>query len=167
MAHSILGEAVDEAAEWMEQADAAIVWLTPSAEAVFRASLERDWNDRLSVIETTVPMKNGRRLRTVASIPVNSEHVDDHANRLLQAFANDPTRPAPADVIVKLQNTAAFVTECKAQIAKHQRAQANFQARVGSQGIPLQPLAQQLETAPAPTAAPAERPGADDSDNVG
>jgi hypothetical protein len=64
----ILGEAVDEAASHYERADAAIVWLAPSALSGWHAEhlLQAD---QWTMIHDAVPLKGGSQFRTLAVDP--------------------------------------------------------------------------------------------------
>jgi hypothetical protein len=106
----IIGPAVDEAAECAGAAEAAIVWLAPSARK------HTEWRPKGSarLIPWAVPMKAGSVYETQAVSPFEIA-ADDHeqlTNLILDAF--DVQR---LDVQIKRQNTARFLAKAM-RIAK-------------------------------------------------
>lgn len=105
----VLGPAVDEAAEAASLADAAIVWLLPSAAATLEAG-DADKDDLL--VEHLVPLKGGATLLSPCVVPFIHDvgRVEDEetiCRRLLRTF--DSTR---VDICVKRQHTQVFLRAC-------------------------------------------------------
>jgi hypothetical protein len=109
-----VGEAVDEAADWYEEADAGLVWLTPSAARA--ASPTR--NERVpSLVPFDIPLKTGK----LSSLVVNPflvqaaqsygtlASLDRLEQRLLKPFDSS----SAVDVAIKKQNTARFLAAAK------------------------------------------------------
>ena len=132
----IIGEAVDEAAESMEKADAAIVWLTPSARRTFDGSHERDSHDRLFAVEATIPLVGGQLLRTVAINPLHPDHRSKCEAGILSSF----DRSSSLDVAVKRQNTEHFLRTVKDQLSRFEDDQARLRARTGGDGRQWRPV---------------------------
>jgi hypothetical protein len=107
----ILGPAIDEAASGMDLAQAAIVWLAPSAEAPLR---------QLSMLNTSsfliypVPLKGGDIYETFAISPFekveNQESRKKITSSILKTFDSDNVS---LDVAVKKQRTAQFLMSCE------------------------------------------------------
>jgi hypothetical protein len=103
----ILGPAVDEAAGLMECADAAIVWLAPSAGKLNHILFEQkgdQWGEM--IVEAAVPLRDGRSIRMKALNPFAlckpGEAISMRKN-LSKSMSSDRL-----DVILKRQNTNAF-----------------------------------------------------------
>lgn len=117
----ILGDAVNEAAALHEQADAAIVWLAPSAlvalEDIPRAEL------RAFLAPCEVPIKNGSSFRSMAVLP--TPHLGEEADwpalkaRMLAYF----TEPS-LGVQIKRQNTERYFD----QVERLPAAESHFPA---------------------------------------
>jgi hypothetical protein len=102
----ILGPAVDEAAGLMEVADAAVVWLSPSAEKLRHKLRLPEDNWANMVIEAAVPLKDGRMLKAMVINPFAlSDAVEHKAMRknLLSSMDSDNI-----EVVLKRQNTRRF-----------------------------------------------------------
>lgn len=110
-----VGEAVDEAAEWYEKADAGLVWLTPSAARAAAPSAE----DKVpSLVPFDIPLKTGN----LSGLVVNpflvqatqsygtSGSLDTLEQRLLKPFGESNA----VDVAIKRQHTARFFSVAKA-----------------------------------------------------
>jgi hypothetical protein len=109
----VVGEAVDRAATWMEQADAALVWCLPDSQHYSEIQ-------RLQPLTPfSVPLKDGRRLPTQAVNPFASfmldrdvtraKRIDDFGSRLISTFTGrDP------NVAIKRHNTIEFLREARA-----------------------------------------------------
>jgi hypothetical protein len=115
----IVGQAVDEAAEWMEQADGAFIWLAPSALALYNAGQSFRMAERSVALEYDVPLRNGRTVRTLAVNPLagypsdGSMNRTEHLHRVLAdklslAF-HRPRGRMHVDVFIKKQRTEAFL----------------------------------------------------------
>lgn len=115
---SFVGPAIDEAAEWYERADAAVVWLTPSAVAT-----QNRHDPVLGLFEWEVPLKNAASLRTLVVNPltlqvrVDPTRLKDLADRYLAAFGES----SRVDVEVKRQQTSrllsAAIEHCEAFVS--------------------------------------------------
>ena len=107
----ILGPAVDEAAAGMSLAQAAIVWLTPSAEASLRQLTTVNTS---SFIRYPVPLKGGDIYETFAISPFenvdNSERRKEITSSIIKTFESDDVS---LDVAVKKQRTAQFLMSCE------------------------------------------------------
>jgi|GEM_PF-2401775 len=106
----VIGPAIDEAADWMDKADGAVVVLTPSAAKYPQAGAPSSIS---SLFECDVPMHPTRCsssvLRLMALSPLAGvDSTDQRAKfrtHLVEAFG-----PSPAgDVLRKLNNTQAFL----------------------------------------------------------
>lgn len=110
----LLGPAVDEAAELMEKANAAIVWMAPSAEAVLQpiTSIPGAGADFGPWIEYPVPLKSGETFKTASIIPYSpgvKRPPEQIRSAILGSF-DDPKRGSPKiEVLVKKQNTEGFL----------------------------------------------------------
>jgi hypothetical protein len=101
----VVGPAVDEAAECAGQAEAALVWLAPSAAA--------HWSERAAspLLRWPVPLKAGTRFSSFAVSPFHGLVAKEEPNidqMILRTF--DGGR---LDVQVKRQQTAAFLDAAK------------------------------------------------------
>jgi hypothetical protein len=112
----VIGPAVDEAAAAHEAADAAIVWLCPSAVEVLQkfqpsdAAIVklRELERKYLLNECDVPLKQGRSYRTAVVQPfaaVESSKIDASIERTLSTFGSHDV-----DVAVKKQNTSKFLS---------------------------------------------------------
>lgn len=111
----VVGQAVDEAAEWFERSDASLVWLVPSARSAvdFVSNYFFEW---------PVPLKGGGSLRTLVLNPlwdlaresiyqgVETPPLDDLVSALLAPFDSSNS----VDVVRKRQNTEDFLQVAKA-----------------------------------------------------
>jgi hypothetical protein len=120
----LIGGAIDEAAEAMNYADGAFVWLLPSASR-FRLPPE---NDALEpeLIDYRVPMHGGRRLLVPTVNPLaacsNADHRRKIADAMLGAFSDERRLRGKAptlEVLAKLQNTRDFLEQAERETAAH------------------------------------------------
>ena len=106
----VMGSAVDEAATCYELADAAIVWLAPSASNLVGAWLHGQPHNT-HFVQHAVPLKGGASLRTYTASPlvqaVNEQDAEVISATLLATF-----KGASVDVAVKRQNTAHHLRSC-------------------------------------------------------
>jgi hypothetical protein len=113
----IIGPAIDEAVEAMDAANAAVVWLTPTALRTWAKQLDsKDGVLNAVVSPYAVPMKGGDRYQTFvandcASIDDPQERLK-HVERVLATF-----RSNRLDIQIKRQNTARFYLEMNASLA--------------------------------------------------
>jgi hypothetical protein len=113
----IIGPAVDEAAESMDAANAAAVWLTPSAvRAWTTAEFHKDEVFSAVVTPCVVPMKGGERYETFAANDCAS--IDDpdertnHVARVIGTF-----RGNRMELEIKRQNTVRLYLQLNARLA--------------------------------------------------
>jgi hypothetical protein len=107
-----VGEAIDEAAEWYEIADAAVVVLTPSARRVIEAG-----EPSPNIVSTQVPIKGHGSLSLYAVNPFFNSYLffnsQDDPNPALDAILQQLRRPfdlsGSAEVERKRQNTERFL----------------------------------------------------------
>jgi len=103
--------------EAMDSANAALVWLTPTARRVWVKQLDPTDGVLNAVLSPyAVPMKGGDRYETFvandcASID-DAEERQKHVARVLATFASDRL-----EVQIKAQNTARFYAEMNARLA--------------------------------------------------
>jgi hypothetical protein len=97
----VLGPAIDDAAENMEQAEGAFIWLTDSA-----LPLARYFDIETVAPAYSVPLKNGRTVQTFAIVPWVDQDIESQA-RTAQGLLNRFNRPDPS-VQLKRENTAHF-----------------------------------------------------------
>jgi hypothetical protein len=102
----IIGPAVDLAAEYHEQAEGALVWLLPSAEAKYQSTvlLPRDL-----LLLYDVPLKYGARLRTPVVNPLYFATSADQRRKIIDAHAKAMSGVERLDVWLKRQNTIEFL----------------------------------------------------------
>lgn len=101
----VIGPAVDEAASLMEAADAAIVWLTPSALPHY----QEHFTDG-AALPWSVPMKSGPNVETVAASPFpHTDNADEILQSILRTF--QPAAATSSSVQNKLLNTERFLRE--------------------------------------------------------
>lgn len=106
----IIGPAIDEAADWMDKADGAIVVLAPSAAKYPQAGAPSSISN---LFECDVPMHPARfpssESRLMALSPLAGiDSIDERATfraHLVASFGSSPT----GDVLRKLNNTQAFL----------------------------------------------------------
>jgi hypothetical protein len=113
-----VGEAIDEAAEWEQRADAAVVWLLPSARDALQKE-PRDIHQRVQCVEWDVPLKQAGYLRTLVVNPLAQGGpglwkdmpgripLDDLRKRVLDAFGEERS----VSVEIKKQNTERLLNE--------------------------------------------------------
>jgi len=107
----VLGNAVNEAAGMYELADAALVWLTPSAMQVFSQSARPSRDP--TFVEFPVPFKGGRTYRTRCVGPFLSGLGKDRP-RILEGLINSfehGRASSDLGVQIKKQNTMAFLAK--------------------------------------------------------
>jgi class 3 adenylate cyclase len=109
----VLGPAIDEAAENMEIADGAFIWLAPSALTVFRAGFGLESNrDFIANYRVPINRKGGGEWRETAVVnPLGRLGTLEAKRGAAEQFLRWFDRPAgvPPDVVVKKQNTAQFL----------------------------------------------------------
>jgi hypothetical protein len=125
-----VGEAIDEAAIWHEQADAAVVWLTPRAQK--DSGLKH--GDQTALLEWEVPLKDG----AVTVLAVNPLWTDPVVSPVMAR--EDPTRAidelvasllrplhrsSAIDVVRKRQNTERFLAAARAYTLERAPAEAD------------------------------------------
>lgn len=108
-----VGEAIDEAAEWYEQADIAAIWLTPSASKAVKQPLG------LFLIEYDLPLKGRGVLKTrmvnpflYCATPALSKHdhdVEASMTTLRTALLRPFGEANAIDVAIKRQHTEALL----------------------------------------------------------
>lgn len=105
--HLILGQAVDDAAELMDHANAAIVWFVPPG---FTEPEDRQTGQYL---DYAVPLHDGRHVWAQAVNPFfgcyDREEIERTFARMLQAFGDSTT----LDLVIKKQNTALFLSHAR------------------------------------------------------
>jgi len=117
----VIGEAVDEAAQYMEQANAAVVWLSPQAAKRYVEQESLGRGQQAAIVNYDVPLRNGSSLATLAVNPITQarrlSNLPRPENRrafvdMILASFDAPERVGtqpPVEVMVKKQNTAAFL----------------------------------------------------------
>lgn len=103
----VIGPAVDEAAEWADEADGAFVWLRPDALALYRRIVPaRGVSRRHLVYPYEVPIKSSGRIRTGVINPRGDERRSTSKRDLTQLLrCFDENKPGVAS---KLRNTRRF-----------------------------------------------------------
>jgi hypothetical protein len=103
----IVGPAIDEAAEQMEQAEAALIWCTPSATDALGRLAPRAYD---ALCPFTVPLKGGRTFDSQCVIPstamAESEAWKTVVNHLTATFK---TKTTSLEIAIKKQNTLRFL----------------------------------------------------------
>ena len=112
----VLGPAVDEAATYLDAAQAAIVWMAPTANDLFgKSEYRKPTSDdyRRSYVAYDVPLKGGDRYNTFAVSPFSyAPTFDERAQIARSILGTFPTGKAPLDVAIKRQNTDRFLAHC-------------------------------------------------------
>jgi hypothetical protein len=105
----IIGPAVDEAAEAMNAAEGAFVWLAESAFASSLWAVRNRTGDELMLVEYDVPLKGGNSYRTLAVSPF--ERTTPAAERKLIATSIEGTfgDSRTVDRMLKRQKTSQFL----------------------------------------------------------
>jgi hypothetical protein len=108
--HFIVGPAVDEAAESMDLAQGAFVWLTPSAlREATQPGVYIGPVGNVPLVPYGVPMKGGDTFNTFAVSPLDHRGTREEAigmtRRILETFSGG------LDVAIKRQNTEQFLRE--------------------------------------------------------
>lgn len=113
----VIGPAVDEAAAAHEAADAAIVWLCPSAVEVLEgfnpaASVTKlcDLSTQFLIRDCDVPLKQGRCYRTAVVNPfaaLEARDIEATLGRIISTFSSPNSYDV--EVAVKRQNTERFL----------------------------------------------------------
>jgi hypothetical protein len=103
-----VGPAINEAAEWYEQADGAMIWLTPAADRIASPGFTNSpWFFRYPI-----PLKGGGALETLAINPlwerVQANGIEGIGNLVLRLLAPFD-HSARVEVVRKRQNTYAFL----------------------------------------------------------
>ena len=102
----ILGPAVDEAAELMDAADGALVWLAPSAAGVRHVLRPEPDNWEEMIVSDGLPLKDGRVLRASIVNPFTSA-TPEQAKRMRKQLLRSMDGQR-LDIVIKRQNTGAF-----------------------------------------------------------
>jgi hypothetical protein len=103
----ILGPAVDEAAELMDLADGAFVWLAPSAMRVGKIEPDDDPEWSRMTFRYPVPLKDGRGIRTRVLSPFAD--CDPEERKKVQRRILRRMNDSRLDVVIKRNNTARFL----------------------------------------------------------
>ena len=115
-----IGEAIDDAAEWYEKADAGVVWLVPR---VTRA-LELGEDFMLGLVPWEVPIKGVGHITTLVVNPffeqvaihgLNEAVLDVAERKLLSPFE----RSTRIDVVRKQQQTQVFMNAAREHTTEH------------------------------------------------
>lgn len=111
----IVGPAVDDAAETMESAQAAIVWVTPSA--LSRIEIE-NYSAEMFAKHTgeqlcpwRVPLKGGDYINTLAVSPFIKDEDWDTRRNVREGIQRRLDYNSDLGIMVKAQNTRAFLDE--------------------------------------------------------
>jgi hypothetical protein len=108
-----VGQAIDDAGDLMEAADAAVVWLAPSAESIFPDD-QMTVEERSVLFRSDVPLKNGKAIaaQVVNPFAYATEESDYEAlqHRLLATFERDRNR---LDVTIKRQQTQRLLSRAR------------------------------------------------------
>jgi len=111
--HFVIGAAVDEAAQHHEAADAAIVWLLPSALDAIRERLQRE-PDNTHLVPHDVPLKTRGKFNsyTVSPIIQAASECDarEMAKKILATFQSGGTNAV--DIAIKRRNTLGHLQSC-------------------------------------------------------
>jgi len=101
----VLGPAVDEAAEFMGQAEGAFVWLAQSAKALVDTATKPI---APTFMKYEVPMKRGMHYQTYAVVPINLRTFDgdDNITQILRTFQKPGVT---VEILAKQQNTERFL----------------------------------------------------------
>lgn len=120
----IAGPAVDEAAELFERANAAQVWLAPSALKLYYDTLPKVFNggaDDPLLLEHAVPFKDGTKYVTRVLNPVGRFiKRKEFVERILASFEPVDSSPMRIDVAIKRDNTMEFLNKAL-DLAKSKR----------------------------------------------
>ena len=134
----IVGQAVDEAAEWMEQADGALVWLTPSALKLHRLGGPSRIAEEAIALEYDVPLRDGRNVRTLVVNPIRGYPRDgsgrtvtdqELATRIGAAFER-PSGRVSVEVLIKRQQTEAFLRSALSHVDGVREAEASLRRHI-------------------------------------
>lgn len=105
----ILGQAVDDAAELMDEADAAIVWFAPPG---FSEPTDRQVEHYL---DYEVPLHRGGTVKAQAVNPFFGCHDRDQIDAVLAGMLRAFGDSARIDIVIKRQNTEAFLNHARAR----------------------------------------------------
>ncbi|MDB4958643.1 MAG: hypothetical protein JWO36_6212 [Myxococcales bacterium] len=106
----IVGPAIDEAAELMNMAEAAIAWLTPTARVIVNTAMKADPNMALGgmFLPWAVPLKGGGTYDTFVAHPFAapplSGTAEEMRDKILSSFNN-----SRIEIQIKKQNTQRFL----------------------------------------------------------
>lgn len=109
-----IGDAIDEAAEFAEQALAAVVWLAPSAVAA-----RKDHAGSMVLLEWDVPLRDRGTLRTLVVNPffalpaVDDDTFTKRMDQAELALLKPFDASSSVDVALKRQHTMAFLKEAR------------------------------------------------------
>ena len=104
----LIGPAVDEAAELMQMADGALVWLAPSAQRLAHLLVQSPDPWSSMAIPHRVPFRDGRRIKTRVLNPY--AFCDPSERKEVRkgiAASMDSNRP---EIVIKRQNTFEFLS---------------------------------------------------------
>lgn len=117
----IVGPAVDEAAEVMNSAQGAFVWLAPSAQgAVIPTPFMVN-----PLVEYEVPLKGGDRLPSYCVTPFDITETPEMRMQLIEAAARSFGKSGPLDVAIKRTNTLRFLDAAGQALARFHAACLN------------------------------------------
>ena len=137
----IIGPAVDEAADYYESADGAMVWVLPSA------GIHSNCGDVLLhdigslLILYNMPLKGGGQLKSLLINPLYLEASADRRRAIISGFLEAMRRVERLDVWVKGQNTLDFLEEAES-------ATAHFEEKINSPTwlpVPQSDLTERIE----------------------
>ena len=116
----LVGPAIDEAAELMQLAQGAFVWLAPSARAIPTPHHPPDWWATMGALYP-VPLKQGGAFNTIALSPYienpNIDTITADERRQIRAGYEKAMSDLRIDVQLKRQNTLRFLD----YLDQHQR----------------------------------------------
>lgn len=108
--HFIVGQAIDDAANYFERAQAAVIWLSPQARDMVAQQLRRQPRNT-HLIRFAVPLKAGENYDTYTVSPILQAKDEEDAKAITTAILNT-FRTNSLDVAVKKQNTINHLRAC-------------------------------------------------------
>jgi hypothetical protein len=109
-ANFIMGRAVDDAATCYDSADAAIVWLAPSASNLVGKWLHGQPHNT-HFVKHAVPLKGGASLHTYTVSPL-VQAVDENDAEVISTILLASFRGSSLDIAIKRQNTVRHLRSC-------------------------------------------------------
>lgn len=109
-ANFIMGRAIDDAASCYESADAAIVWLAPSASEPVGSWLQGQQNNT-HLVKHSVPLKGGASFYTYTLSPL-VQAVDQKDAEMISMALLSTFRGSGVAIAVKRQNTIRHLQSC-------------------------------------------------------